>query len=248
MLKNQNILIIGANSRIAGEIAAQLAADNHLYLLARDREKLDATMAEAGIKPAWVAHADVRDTEQTQSLLDEAWHSSGGIDVAIIAHGFLGDQQGTEQEFVQAEQVIAINFSCVVSQLVTLANLMEQRGRGKIAVITSVAGDRGRPRNYTYGAAKGGLGLYLQGLRSRLWGRGVEVYNFRAGPVDTPMTATHTKDFSFAEPGPVATRMIALLESRRYTAYVPGFWRPVMWLVRIMPEPIFQRLKFLSGP
>ena len=114
-------------------------------------------------------------------------------------------------------------------------------------MITSVAGDRGRPRNYSYGAAKAALTVYLQGLRSRLWNTGVEVYNFKMGPVDTPMTVDHEKNFSFSTSENVAQIMIKALANKRYEVYVPGYWAWVMLAVRLMPEALFQRLRFLSA-
>lgn len=247
MLAKQNILVIGANSRVAASMITLLAGSNNLYLMARNRAGLESKLAAAGITPAWIAACDFLDTARTQALIGDAWEHSGGIDVAIIAHGLLGEQIPTEQDFALADAVISTNFTCVVAQLITLSNLMAMRQAGKIASITSVSGDRGRPRNYTYGAAKGALSLYLQGLRSSLWGSGVEIYDFKLGPVDTPMTTTHTKDFSFSQPEQVAATMVRLLEGRRYTAYVPGWWRLVMWVVRNLPEALFQRFKFLSG-
>ncbi len=247
MIKNQNILVLGANSEVATQMIRQLATGNQFYLIARDTAKLQAAGASLNIAPPWLASTDFLDIEQTRQHIEQAWQHSGGIDLVIIAHGLLGDQLATEHDYPLAEQVITTNFTCVVSQLITLSNYMRNAGHGKIAVITSVAGDRGRPRNYTYGAAKGALGLYLQGLRSTLWHSGVEIYNFKMGPVDTPMTSSHKKDFSFASAEQVAASMVRILGTKKYTTYVPAFWRPVMWLVRLLPEFIFQRLSFLSG-
>ena len=129
------------------------------------------------------------------------------MDVAVIAHGWLGDQLASERDVAEAERIIATNFTSVVALLVPLGNHFEAAGAGNIAVLSSVAGDRGRPRNYTYGAAKGALNVYLQGLRTRLWSRGVRVQTLKLGPVDTPMTATHTKNLLFAraDPSPPAS-------------------------------------------
>ena len=111
----------------------------------------------------------------------------------MIAHGLLGDQLDSERDFAEAERILAANFLSVVALLVPLGNHFEAAGGGNIAVMSSVAGDRGRPRNYTYGASKGALNVYLQGLRTRLWSRGVRVQTLKLGPVDTPMTTTHKK-------------------------------------------------------
>jgi len=247
MLEQQKILIIGANSAVARAVARLLAPANTLYFLARDAGKLQQTLLDVGQAGAWCASADFRDIAATQQLIARAWEAANGLDIVLIAHGLLGPQAPTEADFALAEAVIATNFTTVVAQLIAVSRLMECRGRGKIAVISSVAGERGRPRNYTYGAAKGALTLYLQGLRSRLWRSGVEVYTFKMGPVDSPMTHSHDKDFSFSTPARAARIIVDTLPSRRYSRYVPGFWGPVMWVVRWLPEPAFQRLRFLSG-
>jgi decaprenylphospho-beta-D-erythro-pentofuranosid-2-ulose 2-reductase len=114
-------------------------------------------------------------------------------------------------------------------------------------VITSVAGDRGRPRNYTYGAAKGALNLYLQGLRSRLVPAGVKVTTLKLGPVDTPMTRDHKKNALFATPAAVARGIVAALDAGAAEAYLPGYWAVIMAFVRLAPERLFQALPFLSG-
>ncbi|HTA20372.1 MAG TPA: SDR family NAD(P)-dependent oxidoreductase, partial [Polyangia bacterium] len=146
-----------------------------------------------------------------------------------------------------AEATIVANFTSVVALLIPLANHMERVGTGALGVITSVAGERGRPRNYTYGAAKGALNVYLQGLRSRLRGAGVKVTTLKLGPVDTPMTVTHTKTRVFAKPADVARGIVAALDRGAAEIYVPAFWRAIMLVVRNTPERLFQRLPFLSG-
>ncbi|HEY1534399.1 MAG TPA: SDR family NAD(P)-dependent oxidoreductase, partial [Polyangiaceae bacterium] len=118
---------------------------------------------------------------------------------------------------------------------------------GCIGVITSVAGDRGRPRNYTYGAAKGALNIYLQGLRTRLYAAGVAVTTLKLGPVDTPMTRAHKKHALFGKPKSVARSIVRALDARVPEAYVPSFWGATMPIVKNTPEWLFQRLPFLSG-
>ena len=75
----------------------------------------------------------------------------------------------------------------------------------------------------------------------------MRVSTFKLGPVDTPMTATHRKNALFATAPAVARRIVEHLERRQGTAYVPGYWAPIMGVVRGLPEPLFQRLGFLSG-
>ena len=165
----------------------------------------------------------------------------------LIAHGDLGDQARSERSFAEADAIFRTNFSSVVSLLIPIANQLQDQGQGQLGVITSVAGDRGRPRNYTYGAAKGALNVYLQGLRTRLYAAGVAVTTLKLGPVDTPMTEQHRKHLLFGNPEGVARDIVAAMDIRAAEAYVPSFWRIIMPIVRHTPERLFQRLSFLSG-
>ena len=135
----------------------------------------------------------------------------------------------------------------VVSLLVPLANHFEKARAGRLGVITSVAGERGRPRNYTYGAAKGALNVYLQGLRTRLYPSGVTVTTLKLGPVDSPMTRGHTKHPLFGEPVSVARAIVRAVDAGKPEAYIPPVWGAIMPVVKRVPERLFQRLAFLSG-
>ena len=116
-----------------------------------------------------------------------------------------------------------------------------------LGVITSVAGERGRPRNYTYGAAKGALNVFLQGLRTRLYASSVKVTTLKLGPVDSPMTKGHKKHMLFGKPPGVARDIVAAMDAGKAEAYVPAFWGAIMPVVKNTPEQVFQLLPFLSG-
>jgi short-subunit dehydrogenase len=113
--------------------------------------------------------------------------------------------------------------------------------------MSSVAAERGRPRNYTYAAAKAGLNTYLEGIRSRLWSRGVRVCILKLGPVDTPMTVDHEKDASFSSKEDVAKSIVRVVDAGKAVAYVPARWRLIMAVVRALPEWIFQKVPSLVG-
>ena len=244
----KNTLIIGATSAIAAELAVECAGrGERLFLVGRDPAKLQAVAAAAGAAVVGVAASDFREVEQSTALVAQAQAALGSIDSVFIAHGLLPDQEETERSFAAAEEAFVVNLLSVVSFVIPLANLFESQRRGSLTVIGSVAGDRGRPRNYTYGAAKGGLAIYLQGVRSRLAPSGVRVVTIRLGPVDTPMTRSHSKNALFAKPGAVAKTIVAAREHGPDDVYVPWFWAPIMLGVRSLPEALFQRLRFLSG-
>jgi short-subunit dehydrogenase len=244
----ERVVIFGATSAIAAEVARQYAARGaRLHLVARSADKLSSLVSSLPAERTSSAVADFAALGQNEQVVVDALAALGGADVALIAHGDLGDQLQSERDFSQAESTLNVNFVSVVGLLVPLANAFAAQGRGTIGVITSVAGDRGRPRNYTYGAAKGGLNIYLQGLRSRLVPAGVKVVTLKLGPVDTPMTRDHAKNALFAQPADVARSIVRALDAGRAESYVPSFWSAIMPVVKLAPERLFQLLPFLSG-
>jgi decaprenylphospho-beta-D-erythro-pentofuranosid-2-ulose 2-reductase len=240
------VLILGATSAIAAHVAQIHAArGDRLHLVGRNRDKLAAVTRLCA--NATSASADFDALDSNEALVRSAIATLGGVDTVLIAHGDLGDQLASERSFPDAESILRTNFTSVVSLLIPLANHLEQARAGRIGVITSVAGDRGRPRNYTYGAAKGALNIYLQGLRTRLYPAGVTVTTLKLGPVDTPMTRDHRKHPLFAKPEVAAEDIVGAMDSGGSEAYVPAIWSAIMPVVKNTPERIFQLLPFLSG-
>jgi len=241
-------LILGATSAIAAEVA-KVCADrgDQLFLVGRDPDKLRAVVASVGDAVVGFASCDFNECDQAEARVAEWIGALGGLDIALIAHGYLGDQQRSEHEVRYAEEIIRTNFVSVVSLLMPLANFFEAQGYGHLAAITSVAGERGRPRNYTYGAAKSGLTCYLEGMRSRLYKRGVRVHNLKLGPVATPMSEGHPRNALWGEKRRVAAGIVRAMSRRWHVAYLPRSWRWVMAIVRCLPESVFQRFGFLAG-
>jgi decaprenylphospho-beta-D-erythro-pentofuranosid-2-ulose 2-reductase len=241
----ERVLVFGATSAIAAEVCALHAArGDRLLLVGRNEEKLRAVVARVGAESRV---ADLARLDDNAALVADCVRALGGVDRVLIAHGELGDQLETERDAAAAIALITANFTSVVSLLVPLANEMETLQAGRIGVITSVAGDRGRPRNYTYGASKGALNVYLQGLRTRLYAAGVAVTTLKLGPVDTPMTVGHKKHALFGKADVVAKDIVAAMDENAAEVYVPSVWRLIMPIVRGTPERLFQKLSFLSG-
>lgn len=239
-------LIIGATSAIAQETAKLLAeAGDEMFLVARDGQRLDAVRSD--LQTRYGARVscgvlDVRDFDAHDAILSEALTALGAIDLVLIAHGELPDQAACEASPELTLDTFAVNALSVVSLLTRVAVMLEAQGQGTIAVISSVAGDRGRRSNYVYGSAKGALSLFLQGLRSRLYPLGIRVLTVKPGFVDTPMTADRKKGFLWATAPQVAAGIVRALKGSRDVVYLPWFWRWVMLVVRMTPEGLFKRL------
>lgn len=241
-------LICGATSAIAAEVAVLCASrGDSLFLIGRDPGKLAAVQARCGGAVAGSMSVDFNELAEAAPRIAAAIAALGGCDRALIAHGYLGDQLRTERDIDYARLTVDTNFVGAVALLMPLADHFERQGHGHLAAITSVAGVRGRPRNYTYGASKAALSCYLQGVRSRLYRSGARVHDLKLGPVATPMSEGHPKNPLWGEKVQVARGIVRAMERRRFTVYLPSSWRLVMTLVRWLPESLFQRFGFLAG-
>jgi short-subunit dehydrogenase len=242
----RKILVLGATSGIAEATCRIWASQGaSLFLVARNREKLAAVVADLKVRGASYVDAavsDLDDTEKHPALLAHAINSLGGMDIAYLAHGILGDQLHAEQDFNTAAQILHTNFMAPVSLLTWLANYCVQRHSGTLAVISSVAGDRGRKSNYLYGSSKAGLSAFLGGLRNRVDREGVTVLAIKPGPTKTAMTAGMPKSEGFADVDSVAESIVKAIDKKQDTLYVPFKWQPIMFVIRNIPERIFKKL------
>lgn len=242
----RGVLVLGATSAIAQAVAKRFARDGRpMFIVARDQRKLDVVAAELktqGSPKVIMFVADLADYSQHQLIISEAT-STVDFDTVLFAWGKLSDQKVCEANFSEALADLHTNFLSAVSLLTLVANQFEQTGKGVIAVITSVAGDRGRQSNYIYGSGKSALSTFLQGLRNRLHPRGVRVVTIKPGFVDTPMTAHLKKNALFASPEVVGRGIYNAIVKGKDVVYLPWFWFWIMLAVKHLPEPIFKRLK-----
>ena len=129
-----------------------------------------------------------------------------------------------------------------VSLLTWLANFCVQRHSGVLAVISSVAGDRGRKSNYVYGSSKAGLSAFLGGLRNRVDREGVTVLSIKPGPVKTAMTASMKGSEKFADVNKVAQTIVKAIAAKKDNLYVPFQGQPIMFIIRNIPDSIVKKL------
>lgn len=242
----KRILVLGATSGIA-EACIRLWANrgDTLFLVGRNAHRLAAVAADARTRGAASVDTAVADLDRTEfhgDLLAHAINSLGGLDVAYLALGVLGEQPRAEQSFNDAAQIIHTNYTAPVSLLTWLANYSAQRHAGTIAVLSSVAGERGRKSNYVYGSSKAGLTAFVDGLRNRVDREGVRVMTIKPGPVRTAMTEGMKGQEKFADVNKVAATIVKSIDRGQDIVYVPGQWRLIMAVIRAIPERIFKKL------
>jgi short-subunit dehydrogenase len=242
----KRILITGATSAIAQETARLFAADGAaLLLVGRDSDKLAAVaddLRARGAEKVETEIVDLIDLARCSRLIDEAVEKLGGLDALLVAQGTLPDQAECEADPLKTLFEFSLNAMGPITLLLRGAAYFENRRSGCLAVITSIAGVRGRKTNYIYGSAKATVSTFLEGLRGRLCGTGVSVVDIRPGFVDTPMTAHLPKQALFATPESVGARIYRAMIAGDDVVYTPWFWRWIALVLQLIPRRIFVKL------
>jgi short-subunit dehydrogenase len=246
----ENVVIVGASSGIAQALADVMAQRGCQLLLAgRRTEALEHDAAALRQRHHAMVHVeafDALDYPAHAAFVARCCQRFGGtLDGVVIGYGLLVERAAILESPDQLREIIDVNFTSVAMLAERFAAVLEGQRHGYLAVISSVAGDRGRPSNYPYGASKAGLSAYLQGLRARLFRAGVHVLTIKPGYVDTPMIAgrTDVRSALVASPQRVAREIDRAIRRRSNVLYTPWYWRIMMALVRALPEAIFKRLR-----
>jgi len=245
----KRVIILGATSGIALEVQRQLAARAcELLVVARSPERLAELRADLLVRGAprvLTYPADLASISQHQEVFAYAASAFPDFDTVFLAYGSMHDQKIAATSVAVLSEELQVNFVSAAAVLTLFAADLNGRRTGCLAAISSVAGDRGRRSNYVYGSGKGGLSLFLEGLRSRLYPSGVHVITVKPGPVRTPMTDQLPNSRHFADPRKVARDIARALERRSPDIlYTPGIWRYIMLVIRLIPEAIMKRLSF----
>jgi short-subunit dehydrogenase len=241
---NKRVIILGAASAIAERAARLWARDGAaLVLVGRDTAHLAAIAADLRIRGAVAVHPVVLDlsTADARRELEEMTKLIAHIDVVLVAYGVLGDQAAAEQDFVTARRILDTDFVSAADWCLAAARQLAAQRAGTLIVLGSVAGDRGRGSNYIYGAAKGGLGILVEGLAHRLAPTGARAVLVKPGLVDTLMTAGFAKGALWSGPEAIAAAIRRAAERGGPVIYAPWWWRLVMLIIRLMPSSLMHR-------
>ncbi len=244
----KSVAVLGATSAIARSVAGCFARAGYAVVLgARDEAENEIIATDIATRHRVDTHAlyfDALDFGAHPAFVESCRNALGRLPTGIVVcFGEMYDQSETQVLFETARSTIDANFTSVVSIANLFANCFEARENGFICVLSSVAGDRGRKTNYTYGAAKAGLTAYLSGLRNRLHQSGVDVITVKPGFVDTRMT--YGMDLPgplVASPAQAGRAIFDAVMKRKNTVYVPWFWRYIMLIIRNIPERQFKKM------
>lgn len=246
MANNLNILAFGATSAICHSLLKLYAAKGAaIFLVGRSADSLAALGDDLSVRGATIAGSacyDFNSGERHQQTVEDAAAALGSIDIVVVAHGSLPEQSECESSGAAVKACMDDNFTSAAVIAQASAAYFDQQQRGTLAIISSVAGDRGRKSNYTYGAAKAGLDALIQGLQGRFAGSLVKVVNIKPGMVSSPMTQHLPQGPLFASPEGIAPRIEAAIARGSKVCYVPGYWRLIMLVIRLLPTAVLARL------
>jgi len=242
------VAIFGATSGIAHAAGREWARDGaSFFLVGRHEAKLDGVARDLAVRGASAVRAyvdDLADVRRHGAMVGELLAGGEPLDRALLAWGVLPDQAACEADPMLLAEQFTVNATSVLALADRLAGVLESQRHGSLAVLGSVAGDRGRRSNYAYGAAKAAIDVFMAGLRARLHGNGAAAILVKPGFVRTPMTAHLPASPLVWEPEPVARAIVRAMNGPSRVLYAPFFWRYVMQGIRLLPEPIMQRMRF----
>src|SRR5580698_2741321 len=247
MTEKTKIVVIGATSGIAEQCCRLWVQRGpvELLLVARDAAHTERIATDLRVRgpgsTVTVMTADFVDPKEIVRVADAAT-ANGPVDIVLIAHGWM-PRQALCEDIQVAHDTLVINAVSPALFAEAFANKFAKVGRGTVAIIGSVAGDRGRKANYTYGASKGLLSRYAEGLEHRLAGSGVSVVLLKPGPTDTPMAADHkVRGRKLASAEDVARTIVRGIDAKKFVVYAPPLWQFIMLIVRHLPRFVFNRL------
>jgi len=243
----QSVLVLGGGSEIAlATVRALLDERTRTVVLGvRDPERFqpvaDSLRADRSAAVEVVAF-DALKVEDHHDVVDGVFDRHGDFDLVLLAFGVLGDQAVSERNGAEARTVVETNFTGAVSVSIPIAERLRAQGHGTLVVLSSVAGERVRTKNFVYGASKAGLDAFAQGLGDSLEGSGVNVMVVRPGFVHTKMTANMDAPPLATTPDIVAQAIVAGLRRNARTIWVPRTLRGVMAVLRHLPRRVFRRI------
>ena len=241
-----NVLIIGASSGVGKEVAHVFSKKGHdVICSSRDAKELNYLVSDLKIRygiKAYTVPVDLTDIPFIKKYLKDIYEIFQSIDCVIVTAATM---PGNEMQYYNEEgltRTTLTNYIGIALILNEISRGMASNCSGKIICLSSVAGERGRPSNFIYGASKAALNTYLQGLRGKLYKYNVQVTTVLPGYIDTLMSYGRVKSSLAVSPRYVSKIIYSLTEKKKDVVYIPHVWWLIMKIVKSIPEAIFKRL------
>ncbi len=235
----KSAFILGSTSEIAENICLELAKRGckKYHLVSRNVSKNQILIEKLN-------NLNVYDITTEEIKLNESFKNAnvkGIFDLYLIAIGYLGDTKNAENDLEEGKDIFEINFLNLLPWISQITNKDRIKEKGSLWVISSVAGDVGRPSNYFYGASKAALSVFCEGLANYCYRYPFNVRIIKAGFIDTKMTKGKAPKILCAKPSKLAKYLLNK-PNKSGVEYQPNWWRFVMFIVKILPKKLISKL------
>ena len=236
----ESVFILGGTSEIAKEICLNLVQKGAKKIHFVSRQPIKNNLFIKRLTDEF----NLEITNQKFDLLKEDLNikpSVGFYDLYIIAAGYLGDSILASKDINEALSIARVNYYSLIPWINTITSEDRINQRGAMWILSSVAGDRGRPSNYHYGAAKAALTTYCEGLLYRLNKKPFKIRIIKAGFVYTSMSINKAPKILCVNKRYIANTLINK-PYKEGIEYIPFWWVLVMKIVAILPKFIISKL------
>jgi short-subunit dehydrogenase len=245
-----HVAITGASSGIGAGLAVEYAGPGvRLALAGRDPERLEAVAAACRRAGAIVTTTrfDVRHGEAARAWVEAADHAHP-IDVLAACAGVASgmSESGLPESPEAAAEVLATNVTGTLNVALPAARRMAARGRGHVALMSSLVALVPFVTAPSYSASKRAVLDLARGLRGALDPHGVKVTVVCSGYVDTPMTRSLTGSKPLCVPTTEAARRIRAGVDRGAARVM--FPLPLVLLAHVGTYLPFPVTSFLARP
>ena len=240
----KSVLILGAKSDIAKVSAEEYAKIGYDLILAgrniqKEMQHFKLELLSNYKCNITLVEFDIVDLKMHTSFFESLEKQPDGV-ISFI--GYLSPASGKNHDLNEIQKVINTNYIGQISIINQFADYYEKIGKGFIVGISSVAGDRGRKSNYIYGSSKAGFTTYLSGLRNRLASKNIQVLTIKPGFVYTKMTRNiEMPSILISSAKYVGKKIVESQQNGKNITYIPGYWRIIIFIIKIIPEIIFKR-------
>ena len=241
-MKIKSLFVLGSTSLIAKELCIELAREGckKFHLICRDPKKNLSLVTKLKNDFGASVSEEILNL-QNQNLYSQDLPQVDDFDLYLITAGTLGNNKIAIKDIHESYKILNVNYGCILPWIISITNPERLKKNSRLWVFSSVASDRGRPSNYTYGAAKSALTTYCEGLIARTSKSKFKIRLIKAGFMLTPMSEGKAPKILCIKPKDIAKQLLKN-KQKSGVEYLPWWWLPIMKIVKLLPSNIISKL------
>ena len=233
----KKIIIFGANSDIALSTCKYLLNDHSkITLIGKDKNEIQSKYKEFENLIDKIYEINLSDLKSINNLFENIINPME-FDLVILSHGVINYE---DDNFNSIENIFKVNTLSII--LIVNLFLKKKRENLHFSVLSSVAGERLRQSNYIYGMTKNCLNEFSSIILNRKY-KSIIYQNIKPGIIKTKMTKNINSPISTTSDlcGKYISKIINTKKNGNF--YVPGYWKFIMYIIRMLPNIIFKKIK-----